>query len=392
MTTEVGKGKSSRERRRSVSQSSNESPASSGDEDVDKTASNADLSFSDITDLSRYSMNVDEGDVSPVMVPKPGHHAVASKSSTSYWLNSADADDTHTITHQHTKTLIRRPLYSRGADRTKDSYIEYTSQCTVISKHNESSGGRITHLVTALVLICAVCSTVFLLTFVQPSGSKLYTSHTKPSSIAPEMFLEAFHSIREPFQVQTSGFWGVIRAAIKPIVLQEDPDQPAVFVLVVPSDTHETTACFLRLFSNTLTRLFQTTSPVEFFTDAVSGLSPERVKRMLDDRMRAGLGSGARIAIVRHLEQLHGESATMLHAYCDNDNAPFRRAIFLLVLFVDESSSEVSETEAFVEQRLKQLWGDALGSNKFYPLLTRIAHSVVFMRPETNDVLMKIKC
>jgi len=391
MTTEAGK--SSRQRRRSVSRSSNESSVSSGDEkDVSKTASNVDLSSSDVTDLSGYTMSVDvEGDASPVMVPKHGRRAVASKSGASCWL---DADDAHTVTHQHTKTLIRRPLHSRGAARTKDSYIEYRSQCTVVSKHHSETGStsRVTHLMIALTLICAVCSVVLLLSFIKPSTSNLYAAQPKPSSITSEMFLEAFHSVGELFRVQTSGFWGVIRAALRPIVLQESPDQPAVVVLVVPSDTRETAACFLHLFTDTLTSLFQTTSAVEFFVDAVSGLSPERVKRLLDDRLRAGLGSGARIAIVRHLEQLHGESAMMLHAYCDNDNAPFRRTVFILALFVDDTSSEVSETEAFVEQRLKQLWGEALGTNKFYPLLTRIAHSVVFMRPETSDVLSKIKC
>ena len=107
---------------------------------------------------------------------------------------------------------------------------------------------------------------------------------------------------------------------------------------------------------------------------------------------REGLTSGSQIAIVHHLELLHGESAMMLHAYCDNENAPFRRAIFILTLFVDQTSSEVAETESFVEDRLKVLWGDMLGTNRFYPLVTRIAHSIAFMRPESNDGLAQIRC
>jgi len=386
MTSEAGK--SSRVQRRAVSHSSNES-VSSGDEDVEKPDPKSDLSSSDITDLSGYTMNVDvEGDELPLLVPKRVHRDSASTTGTSCWLESVDA---HTVTHQHMKRLIRRPLHGQGAARTKDSYIEYTSQCTVISKHHKEGTSWNTHLIISLALICAVCLVVLMLSFLPPSGSNLHAAHSK-SSVTSEMFLQAFNSVRESFRVQTSGFWGVIRAAVKPIVLQENPDQPAVFVLVVPSDTRETAACFLRLFSDTITSLFRTTSPVEFFTDAMSGLSPERVKRLLDDQLRNGLGSGGRIAVVRHLEQLHGESAMMLHAYCDNDNAPFRRAIFILALFVDDTSSQVSETESYVEWRLKMLWGDTLGTNRFYPLLTRIAHSVVFMRPETNDKLAQIKC
>jgi len=388
MTTEAGK--SPRAQRRSISQSSDDS-VSSGD-DVKTPASKSDPSSSDVTDLSGYTMNVDvEGDESPVVVPKRVPRGKEAKSGANYcWHDSAEADVAHTITHQHTKTLIRRPLHGRGAARTKDSYIEYTSQCTVISDRRKESTSWNTRLVITVVLVAAICSVLLLLTFLQPAGSNLKVAYSK-SAITSEMFLQAFNSVRESFRMQTSGFWGIIRAAVKPIVLRENPDQPAVFVLVVPSDARETAACFIRTFSDAITSLFQT-SPVEFFTDTVSGLSPERVKQLLDDRLRNGLGSGGQIAIVQHLEQLHGESAMMLHAYCDNDNAPFRRTIFILALFVDETSSEVAETEAFVEQRLEMLWGKTLGTNRFYPLLTRIAHSVVFMRPETSDVLGQIKC
>lgn len=385
--------KSSHREKRSSSESSNDS-VTSEDENEKNQDSKLSSSSSDVTDLSGCTLDVDvEGDESPLVVPKRVRRGVASKQATgtSCLHDSVDKDETHTLTHRHThrhtETMIRRPLYGQGAARTKDSYIEYTSQCTVVSKRRNDWN---THLVMVLALICAVCL-VSLLGFLQQSGLKLTAVHTK-SNITSEMFLQAFNSVRESFQMQTSGFWGVIRAAIKPIVFQENPDQPAVFVLVIPSDTRETSACFVRLFSNAITGLFQTESPVEFLTDTVSGLSPDRVKRLLDDQLRHGLSAGSRIAIVHHLEQLHGDSAMMLHAYCDNENAPFRRAIFILALFVDETSSEVAETETFVEDRLKMLWGDTLGTNKFYPLVTRIAHSIAFVRPETNDVLVQIKC
>lgn len=388
---------SPRERRRSVSEStesSNES-MSSGEEDEKNQTSVSNISSSDVTDLSGYKPKVGvESDESP-LVTKHVRHGTASKRATgtgSCQQDSVDSDDGHMVTYQHSETLIRRPLPRRGQASTKDSYIEYKSQYTVISQRPNDGLGWNIHLIVALALICAVCLVFVILSLYQPATSlRLSTAHSK-SDITPEIFLQAFKRIRQSFHVQTSGFWGIIRAAIKPIVLQENPDQPAVFVLVVPSDTRETASCFIRLFSNTVTSLFQAKVPVEFFTDAVSGLPPERVKRLLDDQLRDGLASGSRIAVVHHLEKLHAESAMMLHAYCDNENAPFRRAIFILTLFVDENSLEITETEAFVEERLRVLWGDTLGTNKFYPLISRIAHSIAFMRPDSNDVLAQISC
>ena len=388
-------GTSRHRERRSVSESSSELDMSGDEDEIHPDEKNptsaSNLSSSDVTDLSGYTLNVDvEGDESPLMVPKRARCGVPSQQAAgTCWHDSINTDDTHTITHRHTESLIRRPLRGKGAARTNDSYIEYTSECAVISQRRNGGIGWNTHLIMALILISAVCSVVLVIR-VRPD-SKLTAIHLK-SNITSEMFLRAFNSVRESFRWQTSGFWGIIRAAIKPIVLQENPDQPAVFVLVVPSDTHKTSACFIRLLSDTVTDLFQTNSAVEFFTDAVSNLSPDRVKRLLDDRLKGGLAMGSRVAIVHHLEQLHGESAMMLHAYCDNENAPFRRAIFILALFVDETSSDVSETESFVEDRLRVFWGDTLGTNRFYPLITRIAHSIAFVRPEPSDVLAQNRC
>jgi len=382
MTTQGGKSPAGQ--RQSVSDISNES-VSDEDEDEKNQTSASNMSSFDITDLSGHRLNVDdEDDESPVGVPKHVRHGLASKqaSGMSCQHDSVDNDDVHMVTHQYKKTLIRRPLHGQGAARKKDSYIEYKSKCTVVSQRRHDGISWKTHLAVMLALICAICLVSVVFSLYQPASLKLNAAHSK-SNITPEMFLLAFNSVRESFKVQTSGFWGIIRAAIKPIAFRENPDQPAVFVLVVPSDTHETASCFIRLFSNTMTSLFQAKSPVEFFTDAVFGFPPDRVKRMLDDQLRDGLMSGSRIAIVHHLEKLHGESAMMLHAYCDNENAPFRRTIFVLTLFVDETSLEVTETEAFVEERLGMLWSDTLGSNKFYPLITRIAHSIAFMRPDS---------
>jgi len=390
MTT---RGNPSRGQRRSVSESSNES-ISSGDEDEKNRTSASNVSSTDITDLSSCARNVDvESDESPLTVTKHVRRGVAPKQAAdaSCWHDSGDKDNTHTVIHQHTETLVRKPLHKRGAARTKDSYIEYTSQCSVISERRTDGVSWNMLFVVALALICATCIVSVVLSLYQPAGVKLATDHAK-SSVTPEMFLQSFNTVRESFRVQTSGFWGIIRAAIKPIVFQENPNQPAVFVLVVPSDTHKTAACFIRLFSNTITTLLRAKLPVEFFTNAVSGLPPDTVKRLLDNQLRDGLTSGSQIAIIHHLENLHGESAMMLHAYCDNENAPFRRAIFVLTLFVDETSLDVTETEAFAEERLRELWGDTLGTNKFYPLITRIAHSIAFMRPDSNDVLAQMTC
>jgi len=389
MTTQVGKTR--RRQKPPVSESSDE-PDTSRDEDVKIQTSTSNLNSSDITDLSGCPLNVDsESDESP---PRPRYvrTLLMPKDGTSCLSDSVDEGTSHMVTqHHHREILIRRPIHGCGPAADPDSFIEYSTRCTVVSKRGDAMHRNL-RLTVAVVVIGCICLTSLVLgVFFQTAGPDPSVPPPK-SDVTPEMFLHAFSNVRDSFRSQMSGFWGVVRAAVKPIVFRENPDQPAVFVLVAASDVRETASCFVHLFGRSISALLRARPPVEFAADAVSELPPERVKRLLDDQLRVGLSSGSRIAVLHHLEQLHAESAMMLHAYCDNENAPFRRAVFILALFVDELSSEISETDSFVEDRLRTLWGDVLGTNRFYPLITRIAHSIVFMRPESSDALAQVQC
>lgn len=212
------------------------------------------------------------------------------------------------------------------------------------------------------------------------------------TNTAVQLYLKYFQDIRGSFGGQDVGFWRILRAGTKPVVEQDDPVQPAVFIFVIPSDAVATADCLIQQFSEMITKLFRARQPVEFLAKDAGMLSPADIKHQLDDTLNEGLSAGSRVAVIHHLEQLPAESAMMLHSYCDNENAPYRRAVFILTLYVEQSSSMVTESDAFVEDRLQMLWGRELGTNRLPPLLSRIANSIAFVRPESADVLKQNKC
>jgi hypothetical protein len=208
-----------------------------------------------------------------------------------------------------------------------------------------------------------------------------------------DAFLQAFENITDSFSSQVPHLWKTLRAGTRPIMQQDDPVHPAVFLIVIPSDAMPTGECLIRWFADAVTHAFDAAAPaVRFMPDSINVSPPEHVKRQLDDTLRGGLSAGSRVAVVDHMERLHGESAMMLHAYCDNEHAPFRRAVFILALHIAEATADITETDAFVEAELGKLWEKVLGSNRFHPLLSRIGNSIAFIRRENLDVLRQNKC
>jgi len=125
----------------------------------------------------------------------------------------------------------------------------------------------------------------------------------------------------------------------------------------------------------------------------------------IDNALNSGFVGGSRAAVIHHLERLHGVSAMMFHAYCDNENASFRRVAIIFTLHTDaesesgqESGKAVEEersrreTDRHVESLLRRYWQDHIDTDKFEPLMSRIGNSNVFVRRETDEALTAIGC
>ena len=122
----------------------------------------------------------------------------------------------------------------------------------------------------------------------------------------------------------------------------------------------------------------------------------------IDEALNDGFIQGSRAAVIHRLERLHGVSAMMFHAYCDNENASFRRVAIIFTLLADSSDKTGVETleekrsrterDGYVEALLRRRWSEDIDVDKFEPLMSRIGNSNVFVRRETEEVLTAVGC
>lgn len=202
-------------------------------------------------------------------------------------------------------------------------------------------------------------------------------------------FLKAFDKLKNSFPSQTSLFWTVLRAGTRSIMCQKPPDQPAVFIIAVPQGADQTALCIVRKYANIVTESFKAHDAVEFSRHLRGADTPDHMKEVIDDILKVGFSQGSRVAIIHDLDRLHGESAMMFHGYCDNENAPFTRVAFVLML---RMGAVDGDTDDLVEKRLSDVWSNHLNRDTLLPLLSRIGNRNAFVSRESDEVLQTNDC
>lgn len=207
------------------------------------------------------------------------------------------------------------------------------------------------------------------------------------------MFAAKWMNLQKSFKNQLMRFWTTVGSATRSIVSETEPRDPAVILLVVPKNSLRSSRCFVREYTATVTRLFerQENDFIGFNSLVHRDINPDRVKMKIDQELEKGFREGRKVAVIDHLESLAAEAAMMFYRFCDNDHAPFKRVAILLILHLAEDELS-EENDRFVEEKLSSLWEPIMGEDKFRPLMSRIANSIAFLRPESPEVLAKIGC
>jgi len=219
------------------------------------------------------------------------------------------------------------------------------------------------------------------------------------------VFTNNLKKLRMAMPKQTRESWLTISAAIKQ-TLQPIPEYPAVLLLVVKQPSENTGACLAsRLVATASEALERPETSISSNSDniiqaeAFTTANTQELKGLLTDRLHKTLSSIATVALL-HLEKIDPEVALTLHAFTDNSNAPYKQAALILTLSdpsspssspadppAPSSKAKYPTLEARAEELLNQIWGESLGQDKVYALISRLAVNVVEVVPEEEDQL-----
>ncbi|XP_033732410.1 torsin-1A-interacting protein 2-like [Pecten maximus] len=213
--------------------------------------------------------------------------------------------------------------------------------------------------------------------------------------ISYDHFQERFQELKMKFPGQARDFWRTVFGMLRPMVVENNPAAPAVFMMVVPKNQQgesRTAECLakqlLSLYSGLFNRSLGSQGSRIHITEDLKHESPAEDKKELDNKLRYIFDqSQEKGVILDNFESLSPFAALLLHGYCDGDNAPYKDVLFIQVVHMDRQAGEITSQKNYMDKYLKELWIRDLDEDKIQPLLTRIANNVAMVTPENEQTL-----
>jgi hypothetical protein len=222
------------------------------------------------------------------------------------------------------------------------------------------------------------------------AGNDLIPNYFNPLNLT---VMELIDEMENSFPLQKKDTWVSFVSALSSVIENEEPSQPAVLLFVGGNTliaTHTMQCVALTLANNTNKLLpamisANDVSPeviVQVDTFANLQNQEETIKKELDTRIRSILNKSYSV-IVGPLEKIPPGAAFILHGYCDNFEAPFKKRVIILTATFDSDKPLNSRQ---LERRLHKLWDQKLGMEISASFVSRIANNVVFIEPETGSM------
>lgn len=216
-----------------------------------------------------------------------------------------------------------------------------------------------------------------------------------------EDFKKYLSELQRTFTTQDKDFWKKIKVPVLRVIKEEEPEYPAVLLLVVPKgeSTSQTATCLAKKYRSNLSKLYRGSGNInEAYIDAQtlsSSGSVENIKYDLDNKIKELLdntNTELPTMVIDHIEALDPNVMLLFHGYCDGDYAPHKKALILFVLHTNLDSKEIKNLDRTVDGLLQSLWGKNLDADKIPPLIARIANNKAMIHEEKMSSLTKSGC
>lgn len=225
-------------------------------------------------------------------------------------------------------------------------------------------------IVILLVLCYLICNKVFV---PRPHITKAKDSHF-------DMFAEKVDELKGKYAEQNKRFWRVVKSCTRHIFDSQEVTYPAVLLMVSERGNAAQAAALAedvgQRFESILSEQASLSKAASLNLTVLPGkVEANKQKLDLDNWLKQKLNDSHTAVILHHLEILSPEAALLLHGYCDNDNAPYKRVMLILGLYLEQpvDSPQAAELE------LKKMWMSKLSEDKVGALLSRVANNIALV-------------
>lgn len=249
-------------------------------------------------------------------------------------------------------------LYEKAINALEEN--DKSKKEKVFNSSNATSIPYLKIIVPFLVIILVVLS--------------FFSSH-KP---ATELSLkEKLQNMQDLFKDQNHITFRILEKALNKVVnVTQEPSAPAIITVTVNKNarykSHE--------FSLHLARALAPGSTI-FINESVSWENnPDDIKLKIDNKIQSvAKEENLFVVIVDNLQNIPLKSAMIFHNFCDHEAAPFKTAVFLFIVPLDEilpKGTPIKRIDKAASQQLKNIWNKAT-PDEIDSLITRITVNVI---------------
>ncbi|GIY52659.1 hypothetical protein CEXT_370691 [Caerostris extrusa] len=257
----------------------------------------------------------------------------------------------------------------------EDSYerepsVEYSPE-SYVPENNRSMSESSSSLVLIVVVFSVLCACVI-------AGF----NYTNKEQIPVQNQLETtvlISNLKQEFKDQHKMTFRIIKGALEN-VLKTEPKAPAIIMLIATNGSESLTNQFALKLANLL---LESNNPI-----VISGMdyklaNSDWAKKEIDDIIQKNLIPGQiGVVLVKDLDLIPGEAALVFHSYCDGENAPFKKSVFLLTVASGKTYDENFGPKIWdkdIHHHLFSAW-NRMGTDQLAPLVTRLTVSVAAIR------------
>lgn len=192
--------------------------------------------------------------------------------------------------------------------------------------------------------------------------------------------------LKSVFSNQTNSFWTTFRIQSFAHLKNSDPSQPLVLLLAAAPSAYDIVGCMAKKLAEVLDS--------DHGLITIDGVkernSPgEKVKKKIDDQLTENFEAGRRVALVYRLDLLPPPSHMMFHAFCDDQNAPYKRVAILFTVHLPREpefplAADKDAEEIVARYLRKEVWPND-DKGVIESLLVRVAPTILLVNRESTD-------
>lgn len=203
---------------------------------------------------------------------------------------------------------------------------------------------------------------------------------TKAEDSHFDTFSEKVDELKGKYTEQNERLWRVVKSCTRHVFDSQEVTYPAVLLMVSERGNAAQAAALAedvgQRFESILSEQASLSKAASLNLTVLPGkVEANKQKLDLDNWLKQKLNDPHTAVILNHLEILSPEAALLLHDYCDNNNAPYKRVMLILGLYLEQpvDSPQAAELE------LKKMWMSKLSEDKVGALLSRVANNIALV-------------